>query len=60
MSAPQGAPHWVPRFLEAMAAERGAAGNTLAAYARDLSHAADWLTDQGRGFDSATQDDIEA
>lgn len=52
--------HWIPRFLEAMAAERGAAGNTLAAYERDLSHAGDWLGDQGRDFATATQDDVEA
>ncbi|MEN9062629.1 site-specific tyrosine recombinase XerD [Ponticoccus litoralis] len=51
---------WIPRFLEAMAAERGAAGNTLAAYERDLTHAADWLGDQGRDFATAMQDDVEA
>lgn len=51
---------WVPLFLEAMAAERGAAANTLAAYDRDLAHVQDWLTDTGQDFASASEDDITA
>lgn len=51
---------WVPLFLEAMAAERGAAANTLAAYDRDLAHVQDWLTDSGKDFASASEDDITA
>ena len=51
---------WVPLFLEAMAAERGAAANTLAAYDRDLAHVRDWLTDTGQDFASASEDDITA
>jgi integrase/recombinase XerD len=33
----------IDRFLEMMAAERGAARNTLAAYRRDLEQAAEWV-----------------
>ncbi|GGJ35687.1 recombinase XerD [Sphingopyxis bauzanensis] len=33
----------IDRFLEMMAAERGAARNTLAAYRRDLEQAAEWI-----------------
>ncbi|WP_421907667.1 site-specific tyrosine recombinase XerD [Mameliella sp.] len=51
---------WVPLFLEAMAAERGAAANTLAAYDRDLAHVQDWLTDSGKDFASASEEDITA
>ena len=52
--------HWIARFLETIAAERGAARNTLAAYARDLGHARDWLIDQGADFDTATEAQLEA
>ncbi|MGH6633825.1 MAG: site-specific integrase, partial [Sphingopyxis sp.] len=34
----------IDRFLEMMAAERGASRNTLAAYRRDLEQAAEWAT----------------
>ncbi|MCR9274627.1 MULTISPECIES: site-specific tyrosine recombinase XerD [Mameliella] len=51
---------WVPLFLEALAAERGAAANTLAAYDHDLAHVQDWLTDAGKDFASASEDDITA
>lgn len=51
---------WVPLFLEAMAAERGAAANTLAAYDRDLAHAQDWLDSRNSDFAAAAQEDIEA
>lgn len=50
---------WVPLFLEALAAERGAAANTLAAYDRDLAHVQGWLTDQGQDFATVTEADIE-
>lgn len=33
----------IDRFLEMMAAERGASPNTLAAYRRDLAQAAEWM-----------------
>ncbi len=50
---------WIAPFLEAIAAERGAAANTLAAYERDLDHVADWLDDQGRDYSDAQRDDLE-
>ncbi|CUH77136.1 tyrosine recombinase [Tropicibacter naphthalenivorans] len=53
------ASRWSPLFLDALAAERGAAANTLAAYERDLTHVEEWLTDQGRDFASAAKSDIE-
>jgi len=43
-----------------MAAERGAAANTLTAYAKDLAHAAEWLERQGSGLSKAGPDLIEA
>lgn len=55
-----GGARWLPVFLEAMAAERGAAANTLAAYERDLTHAGDWLGDHGSDWATATRDDIES
>lgn len=49
--------HWITAFLEAQAAERGAAQNTLQSYARDLTQFADWL---GTGhFATLTTQDIE-
>jgi integrase/recombinase XerD len=51
--------HWIPRFLEAMAAERGAADNTLAAYQRDLDHAEVWLRDRALDYATAQRGDIE-
>lgn len=50
---------WLTRFLEAQAAEMGAARNTLLAYGRDLRDAGDWLASRGRDFPSASRDDIE-
>ncbi len=51
---------WIAPFLETIAAERGAAANTLAAYERDLDHALNWLQGRGRDFCDAARDDIEA
>ncbi len=45
-------------FLEAQAAEMGAAGNTLAAYDRDLRDYASWLARKARGIDTATHEDV--
>jgi integrase/recombinase XerD len=54
----QGA-RWISTFLEAQAAELGAATNTLLAYGRDLKDFADWL--DGRcDFATASRDDVEA
>jgi integrase/recombinase XerD len=46
-------------FLEAMAAESGAARNTLLAYGRDLRDAAGWLQSRGSDLDRAGREDIE-
>lgn len=51
---------WISTFLEAQAAERDAATNTLLAYARDLEDFAEWLAGCGRDFDHATEPDIAA
>ena len=51
--------HWIQSFLEAQAAELGAATNTQLAYARDLADFSGWLTPKNLNFASATQDDVE-
>lgn len=51
---------WIPRFLEAIRAERDAARNTLLAYRRDLDDFAAFLAARGSGFAQATRADIEA
>ena len=51
---------WIEAFLEALAAERGAAGNTLAAYRRDLGHFGAWLADRGSGLAVAGRGEVEA
>ncbi|MEO0378744.1 MAG: site-specific tyrosine recombinase XerD [Pseudomonadota bacterium] len=50
---------WIPTFLEAQAAELGAARNTLLAYGRDLIDVQSWLAGRNLDFASATQIDIE-
>ena len=52
--------YWISNFLEAQAAELGAAENTLAAYARDLSDFDTWLSDNNRKLATASQHDVEA
>ena len=47
-------------FLDMMAAERGAARNTLDAYRRDLEDAAARLTRRGRDLEGARTSDLEA
>lgn len=51
---------WLPRFLEAIRAERDAAPNTLLAYARDLQDFADFLAARASDYASATRADVEA
>ncbi len=51
---------WISTFLDAQAAELGAATNTQLAYARDLKDFADWLSGRKLSFDQATRDDVEA
>lgn len=52
--------HWIATFLDAQAAELGAARNTLLAYGRDLKDVQDWLIGKGQDFDSAGQAEFEA
>ena len=55
------APHrWISTFLQAQAAEHGAAHNTQLAYGRDLLAFSDWLTNQSQSFTTATRADVEA
>jgi integrase/recombinase XerD len=51
---------WVEAFLEMMAAERGAARNTLTAYARDLEDAGTFLRGRGVDVSAAQAADLEA
>lgn len=60
MSAPATQDLWISAFLEAQAAELGAATNTLLAYGRDLKDFAAWLDRRHAGFEAADQDMIEA
>lgn len=50
---------WISAFLDAQAAERGAAGNTQEAYGRDLLIFADWLGTHHSSFETASRDDVE-
>ena len=50
---------WVDRFLEAQAAERGAALNSLLAYRRDLDAYLAHLSHRGLAPETATRRDIE-
>jgi len=54
------AAHLTEAFLEALAVERGAAANTLAAYARDLSEYAAFLKARGRTVADAGRADVTA
>ncbi|MEP5151582.1 site-specific tyrosine recombinase XerD [Planktotalea sp.] len=51
---------WISTFLDAQAAELGAATNTQLAYARDLKDFSGWLEHRNMSFDTATRDDVEA
>ena len=51
---------WIAAFLEAAAAERGAARNTLLAYGRDLRDFDAWLVRQGSSLAAAGQAEVEA
>ena len=59
MTAPDHPHRWISAFLEAQAAELGAARNTQAAYGRDLKDFADWLGKKTLGFGTASRADIE-
>jgi integrase/recombinase XerD len=58
MPDPQ-ASRWISTFLDARAAELGAARNTQLAYGRDLLDFADWLTRRGEGFATAGRSAVE-
>ena len=51
--------HWISAFLEAQAAEAGAARNTLLGYGRDLIDFQGWLAHRKLGFAAASRDDVE-
>lgn len=51
---------WISLFLDAQAAELGAARNTLLAYGRDLKDFATWLARNGGTFATADRDKVEA
>lgn len=51
---------WTEAFLEMMAVERGAARNTLSAYAKDLEDASGFLSGKGVSLSDAQAEDIEA
>ncbi|MEM9636122.1 MAG: site-specific tyrosine recombinase XerD [Pseudomonadota bacterium] len=51
--------HWISAFLEAQAAELGAARNTLLAYGRDLQDFEDWLAHRNTGFEKVSKADVE-
>jgi integrase/recombinase XerD len=53
-------PALIATFLEAQAAELGAARNTLLAYGRDLKDYAAWIERHRVGLMSATQSDVES
>ncbi len=50
----------ISAFLDAQAAELGAATNTLLAYGRDLKDFAGWLARRGDGIATVSRDGIEA
>lgn len=51
---------WISTFLDAQAAESGAATNTQLAYARDLKDFAEYLSGRNLSFENATRDHVEA
>lgn len=50
----------ISAFLDAIAAESGAARNTLLAYGRDLSDAAAWFAQRGERLGEAAREGLEA
>ncbi|SHH75253.1 site-specific tyrosine recombinase XerD [Marivita hallyeonensis] len=51
--------HWIAAFLDAQAAERGAATNTQLAYARDLKDFTDWLEREAASLATAQKSHVE-
>ncbi|SDC17402.1 tyrosine recombinase [Ruegeria marina] len=60
MSAPASQDRWISTFLEAQAAELGAATNTQLAYGRDLMDFAAFLERRGSSFAAVDRDMVEA
>ena len=56
---PSSPARWIATFLDAQAAELGAATNTQLAYGRDLKDFADWLAGRGGEFARANREMIE-
>lgn len=52
--------NWISIFLEAQAAELGAATNTLLAYGRDLKDFDAWLARKSLGFEQVSRADVES
>ena len=50
----------IAAFLDAQAAEAGAARNTILAYGRDLRDFAEWMGPRGLAPETVTRDDITA
>lgn len=50
----------IAAFLDAQAAEAGAARNTILAYGRDLRDFAEWMGPRGLALETVTRDDITA
>ena len=59
LAAPAGMEQWISTFLDARAAEQGAARNTRLAYGRDLIDLAEWLARRGSDFAAADRAAIE-
>ncbi|KNG93156.1 site-specific tyrosine recombinase XerD [Pseudaestuariivita atlantica] len=59
MAAPAQDRQWIASFVEAQAAELGAATNTQLAYARDLKDFGDWLDGRASSFATAERRDVE-
>ncbi|GHE01390.1 tyrosine recombinase XerD [Defluviimonas sp. 20V17] len=55
-----GMTRWISTFLEAQAAERGSARNTLLGYGRDLQDFTAWLARRGADLDTVDRATIEA
>lgn len=59
MAAPRTDQGWISAFLDAQAAEQGAARNTRLAYGRDLVDASSWLARRAEALSTATRPDLE-
>jgi integrase/recombinase XerD len=60
MSAPSSPHRWISTFLEAQAAELGAATNTQLAYGRDLKDFVDWAQRRNLSLGELSRDNIES